>query len=1151
MKSKIISIAYLLFALAGIWFLVKLWMPSGYVLGGHDSGLALNAKDFLLTRLNAWNDKINFGQDNSPYFGSLVLHSIDYLLSIVGGTLYSGNQVAVFFWISVLFVSAFFFSSTIESVTGKYFKFIFPVFVTFNFYIFQSIFILERAKYELCCVSLIFLAFAFKVIKNERSVIKYSIIFSVLLSIFNGGSWLGFPLYGGFLVSGLVVYISVLFHSLKKRKFDVLGRLSLFYLFNSILFLLFNAYSILPYFATFISSAYGQVVDKGIIQSGMEWLNYISRGSSFLNLFKLQGIPDWYLTEFLPAPQHAYSSIYMTSSVLIFVSTIFPIIALFSLPLAKKKEEKYLVAFALFLLIISMFFTAGTNSPLGFIYNFFYRNIPGFSIFRSPYFKFGYAYIFSFSFLLAFSSSKLVEFVTERLRKIITKPNFLGGIGAVVVILIIILGWFSCHYIIFSPRKLFNWQEDKSTVFQIPSHISEFNDWINNQKEFESRILLLPPLDNTWMTDYYSWGYWSLSTLFSVASPKLSIVVNDRNLLEDERSWVNEVYSLMKKRDFASFERLASRLNIGYILLRNDFVLEDSTEYLDLLVQMKLEGRLKLVKNFGDWILYRLINIREKPVIFASYDFAKISNNYFYFPRELSDTEYSKYLWLKFEEIKPNSDLDILTKKEFYNIPCASCQIENLGKYAGIPPVRILPNSPLYQIKRNSQQKLIKEAQDDEYRLNLYLEFILTKLSEIRSMQSLDIDKQIILSGMKDMSSYLDQVNYLLENSIEKRNDFYIASKIYEYLNPVQRYFRDFVSAAGFQFEKEDVKDLAIKILWDINLLKKYFSPLISQSEIWNYEKIYRLGSLEDGTYKLLIDSESLPVDDNGLIMKPQKLITKLGQEVTITYKNSSRWLESEYFEKNSNVEELNFTFPSLPNLFSSKGMQLLDFPLGQKGCLVGNISFFNKHKMYRIKLQSSAGRKNIRLYVNEKKSEENSFLHGDIVTDVFLANPTSSFEYIYDPQSSAENPSIYLCENDASFSATETIEVYEIFFPIIFAEKSVSDKSFNMPNISFEEKKPLRFNISITEGSDPFVLVFNQRFNSLWKLSDSNGKSISPHFSVDGYANGWLLGGKENYYLNLEYYPQKLFEYGIVISIFSLIISMIIYIFVNTKNKR
>lgn len=1145
MKSKIISVLFLILALASIWTLVKLWIPSGYTVAGHDSGLALNAKDFLLTRLNAWDDRINFGVDNSPHFGSLVMHSIDYLLAIAGGTLYSGNQVAVSFWLSIIFVSALIFSLTVESVVGKYFKFFFPIFATFNFYIFQSIFILERAKYELYSVSLIFLALIFKVLKaRKKSIIKYSIVFSILLSIFNGGSWFGFPLYGGFLVTCLVIYFSVLFLSLKRKNYSKLSRLSFFYVFNFVFFLFLNAYSILPYLATFSSSAYSQLVDVGTIQSGAEWLKYISRGSSFLNLFKLQGIPDWYLTEFLPNVQHAYSTIYMTNFVLILISTAFPVIGFSSLLLTKKKKEKHIIGLAVLLLLMSMFFAAGTNSPLGFIYDFLYRKIPGFSAFRSPYFKFGYAYIISFMFLLAFSLSKGMEFMDEKLKTFVRAK-------VVIMISIVIFGWFGFHYVIFNSQRVFTWQTGKSTLVKVPSYVNDFDNWINNQRDINGRILLLPPLDNTWMVDYYSWGYWSLSTLPSVTFFKGDFITNDTNLISEERGWVAELYSLLEKGNFTSFEDLASRLDVKYILLRKDFVLDNSYTFSTLILQMDKDGKVQEIKNFGEWTLYSLADFVDKPIIYSSVDFAKISDNYFYFPKELSDREYSKYSWLKFEETEPIPGLNSLTKKEFYNISCSSCEIENLSKYAQVPPVRILPNSLFYVIKKDRQERLIEKASDEKSRLSLYLEFILTKLSEIKSMENLNVDKRYVLIGLNDMLNYLNKVNVILDNSEKLRNDFYIASSVYKKLNPVQRHFRDVIAASNFQYENEDIRETTIKILWQINLIKKYFNPHTSQNELWSHEKLYRLNNLDNGVYKLLIDTESLPVDNEGLTINPEKLATDLGQEITINQRDSSRWLETENFEKKENIKELQFTFPQQPNLFLSKELQLQDFPEGERGCLVGGISHFNKNKIYRIRLQSSVGRKNIRLYIDEKGKSGNGFLQGDIVTDVFLANPDSFFEYVFDPKDLADNPSIYLCESDASLPGTETIEVYEMFSPIVFAERNVSDYSPNPPKVSFEKKNASNYKVTVTDASDPFVLVFNHRFNFLWKLLDSNGKVVSSHFSVDGYANGWLLSGKKDYNLSLEYYPEILFKYGVWISLASLATSLIIYMFIDFRKRN
>ena len=60
MKFKITNLVYLAVALAGIYFLTKLWLPSGYIVAGHDSGLAINASNFVKTRFFAW-DVQGFG----------------------------------------------------------------------------------------------------------------------------------------------------------------------------------------------------------------------------------------------------------------------------------------------------------------------------------------------------------------------------------------------------------------------------------------------------------------------------------------------------------------------------------------------------------------------------------------------------------------------------------------------------------------------------------------------------------------------------------------------------------------------------------------------------------------------------------------------------------------------------------------------------------------------------------------------------------------------------------------------------------------------------------------------------------------------------------------------------------------------------------
>src|SRR3990167_5673801 len=98
MKFTKSAILFLGTSLLAIWLLTKQWLPEGYMVAGHDSGLAINTKEFLQSRFFAW-DPQGFGRDNSTHFGSIILHSWDYLLAKVAGADYAGNQLAFFFWI--------------------------------------------------------------------------------------------------------------------------------------------------------------------------------------------------------------------------------------------------------------------------------------------------------------------------------------------------------------------------------------------------------------------------------------------------------------------------------------------------------------------------------------------------------------------------------------------------------------------------------------------------------------------------------------------------------------------------------------------------------------------------------------------------------------------------------------------------------------------------------------------------------------------------------------------------------------------------------------------------------------------------------------------------------------------------------------------
>ena len=182
-KFLFLSVLYAFFALLGLLLLSYLWLPPGYAIVGHDSGLPLDAKQFLLSRFYAWDGRLDFGLDNSVNFGSLTIHFFDWVSSMIAGVPYAGNYISVFFWLGLIFVSGFFFAYQLKDVFGKPFVFILPPLLVFNFYIFQSIFMLERAKYGVFSGLLIFLAVYFRLYNQKLGVLTAALISSLTFSI--------------------------------------------------------------------------------------------------------------------------------------------------------------------------------------------------------------------------------------------------------------------------------------------------------------------------------------------------------------------------------------------------------------------------------------------------------------------------------------------------------------------------------------------------------------------------------------------------------------------------------------------------------------------------------------------------------------------------------------------------------------------------------------------------------------------------------------------------------------------------------------------------------------------------------------------------------------------------------------------------------
>jgi len=1124
-SEKFLYLSYIAIAILGVWYLSGLWLPSGYALGGHDSGLALNAKDFLFSRFYAWRSQ-GFGQDNSPHFGSLIIHSIDYVTSFLSGELYAGNRLNIFFWFSVLFSSSFLFAYKLKDRLGKFSLFLFPAFIVVNFYVLQSVFILERAKYSIFAASLLFLLIAIKIVDGKVKPLLGAILSSFILFLFNSGSWLGIPLYGGFIILILSYLLSELLWGIKEKSLLKFWKLILFLALTIIGFIILNCYSILPYLSTFVSQDYSSLVSGSVISQNKEWLRALSQASSFLNFFRLQGIPDWYSGAYGINSTNPFADIYLSNKYLIAVSFVFPLVSFSSFLLAKTREQKKLISMLGISVLLSMFFMAGSHKPLGFIYELIFDYFPGFAIFRSPYFKFGSAFYLGISGMMAFTFSSLIERLESRLR---IKNIFIGF----VISLLIMAFWLFYHYIIFSPEKIFGWQTGYSTKLSTPQYIEEFRDWAAKNNLGDGRILLAPPLNNNWKNDAYTWGYWSLTSLpEDLGIP--NVLSNNSTLSNQEREWVNRLYEMITNENEEEFINLSSRLGVEYLLLRKDVLADASWS------SARMPGGFELalssfrevvpMKTFGEWTLYR-INVNSSRFLVGS-SLVLISDKQEYLARELVENGFAFVG-------SPDQGLTPFISEKLSVIECESCLLERKPSIDSLPKVRILPNSPLYYFKARREKALLNAAVTDQSKIDTYLGFVLTRSAEIKTMLDFNIDEKDIVASLEITTAYVENLNELAKDFPDGRINYFLAKRILDFIVPMEISFKKYVSTQAFNEKGEKLRQVIYSLLWQIYNIRKTYAPLSIAPDILETKKTYYPAFEEPGEYDLFIKTSSLSRTATGDYLNLLSIALNKDNIGTILPLKAEKddWLKYKLEVKNAGTAVLDLIFQSNRNLLINVKAGLEPLPTDERACYVGNIAYFNPFSKYLVSVSVSEKNQYLKLFIKEgfDNSPGSNFLHGENEAEIYPILTYEPFRYLYYPAGYAKEPKIYLCSGNKELPKIDNIEVREIISPLVVISKVNELEKFELPELKFKEVNPTKYIISINNAKEPFILIFKEHYNQFWKITTPESVG-DEHFMVDGYANGWKITKTGSYDLVIEYQIQKLFYVGIGITLAGLL---------------
>jgi hypothetical protein len=569
-----------------------LWLKNDQIVLGHDSGFRTSMSEYYHDLFYSWNPTMGLGQDWSINKGFLVTQIPEVSFSILFGSLSMGQRAAFVFWFAAIGLAMYtalryFFKQT-EAWILRLFG---STSYMLNFFLLQGWFITERAKFSLFAALPLGFLLLYKTLDGKKDLLKNSILFGLTFFFFNGGG--SPPLFGSILMVYTTTFLFLTARNVLENGWQELLhslKVAVSFLFFVVLL---NAFWLMP-LVTLIAGQYSEAISTfsyGNVENIFVWEKVVSQYASFVHLFRLQGVPEWY-NNYL----HMYAKYFISYPLLITLSFVPVSMILFMASRLKKfalpKKENQLIYLFLTLLCVSLFFTAGSHPPLGELYKFLLVHVPGFTLFRSAFYKFGSGLWFSMSFLMSFSLYHIL------LR--VKKKKWLYRTLASLSLLMLVM----YHFPYFSS-DFFDFNVPFTTKITLPEHVTQASDYFEKQSKTAYRTLLVPPHASDLQVDSYNWGFWSFDTL--------PLVTAQRSFISNTPyapPVVDELYTAVEQNDSDHFTALTQMLNINQLLWRGDVLYTDKDVDSSKLTFMKNNvssfHEVTLDKTFNAWEVYSI-----------------------------------------------------------------------------------------------------------------------------------------------------------------------------------------------------------------------------------------------------------------------------------------------------------------------------------------------------------------------------------------------------------------------------------------------------------------------------------------------------------------------------------------------------------------
>lgn len=1051
--------------------LVAVWFKKGQVLAAGESGVPfLNYSRLLPRTFYAWTEAAigNYSNHASFFFLGFIQIFSRFLPPFL---------VQALFYYLVLVVASFSLYFLSYRVFPKRLSALFSaLFYILN--LFTTVSVINRLQYPFlffyAILPLALLVFATGLARRQ---LHLAIVFGLVTAPFS----LAFASLPFLALFWLALFLAAAFYIFfyPPRAFPLL-----FFLTSFLFWLLFHAWWLVPLFISTFTIAFPTaeaVTAFGNVHAFSSLSNLVGGLPAVLRLMD---------TSFFGAVQKTWG--WFPTTWLFQAFALLPAALAVSVGFIKIRSR--LLWFFLFLYLVSIFWTKGSSPPLGEVSLWLLSHFRPLEVFRNAFEKIGFLQLLTQSVLIG-----------PALLLVGTKTSKYASLALALVILVVL------------PYPMWTGQVLAGDEVIVPDFYQQANSWLNSRPGQFRTITF--PLSGEGMT--YAWpaGYTGVevsSELFDRPVISMSTAV----------PYLDNITAALNRSLVADIDRLPallSWLNSDLVLVRDD-ILYQRRQILNPQVAadiLEKSADFSLLSTFGSLKFYQLL----PPVLPLFFSPTTLSSS---FPRTL----FSDGLLLSSPSTLIEYDPDLPVKQTIVkaSLDASLPAISTAGVdqiLAVLPTVKHSPSSFLYPaVLAKETLSRLSVSPETEAQVRYDLELLGKRAKEVylaatthdpRLNLAADQYRRLFDSRFLSAAGRLRLKSLspsLVQNTLSTHLALFEASE----LSLLAEYLRRQLENLGLQ--PSHVPDLTLSSL-----------P----------RRLLRFSVPDSGRYTLVLQSADFPSN----FTPPDPFQFQLDNLVHTAPRIdfSLPRVSLGAFDLAKGVHELQIPQPVAQKLISTTTTQILTSSGPE---LNFDLPSFSQFAVYDISLDYLVVKGDgfeLQLIHDNDLPEINSFYRRRINADSYH-HSWQNFTLEYVPSSQAASVRLVLTAPPFNFCpspklaildhcrdktyrsrfdkptevAIKNLTVTRRFTNSIFLEKIDSSRSpIPVPDITFTRIHPARYDVTVKNASQPFLLVFSQLFNPDWRLSDSSAR----HLLVNGYANGWWITKTGNFDLTVTFAPQ------------------------------